>query len=314
MRVVTQEQFGGPEVLEIREVPAPSPRPTEVLVRVLATSVNPVDLGVRSGGFPILGEPPFVLGWDAAGVVEQISPAWSTVLRPGDEVMGMPLFPRPAGTYGERIAAPARHFVKKPADWSFEEAAALPLVGLTAWQALVDAAGVGSGQRVLVHGGGGGVGHLAVQIAKARGAEVITTASPAKHAWLRQLGADRVLDHGGDWAAGLSGLDVVLNAARAPLGRQSLDLLRPGGTLTTVVEQFDDELAAETRRRGLRFAGVVVEPDLQGLRALAELGEAGRLRPAVHAVYDLEQVAEAHAALSAGGVRGKIVLRVGSPA
>ncbi len=165
MRAITQKSFGGPEVLElVDDAPEPVPGPTQVLVRVRATSVNPVELFVRSGAFPLLGEPPFVLGWDVSGVVEQVDPGVHR-FKVGDEVYGMPYFPAAAGANAEYLVAPARQLARKPAGISHEEAAALPLVGLTAWHALVEIAQLRPGQRVLIHGAGGGLGHIAVQLA-----------------------------------------------------------------------------------------------------------------------------------------------------
>ena len=164
MRAITQQTFGGPETLGLAEVERPQPMPTEVLVRVHAVGVNPVDTSIRSGAWPLLGNPPFVLGWDISGVVEQTG-AGVTRFRPGDEVYGMPYFPRAAGAYAEFVVASSRQLAYKPARLDHRHSAALPLAGLTAWQGLVDAAQLKEGQRVLIHGGGGGVGHLAVQIA-----------------------------------------------------------------------------------------------------------------------------------------------------
>ena len=175
MRVITQHTLGGPEVLTIEDAPEPRPLPTEVLVRVKAIGLNPLEARLRAGEFPLMGRPPFVLGWDISGVVGEAPQTWR--FRPGEEVFGMPLFPRAANAYAEVVAAPALHLVRKPASLSHVEAAALPVVGLTAWQGLVDLTGVTEGDRVLVHGGGGGVGHVAIQIAKALGAYVIATSS-----------------------------------------------------------------------------------------------------------------------------------------
>lgn len=167
MRAITQRNFGGPEVLELVEnVPRPTPGPTQVLVRVKATSVNPVELFVRSGAFPLLGEPPFVLGWDVSGVVEQVDPGVHR-FRVGDEVYGMPYFPAAAAANAEYLVAPARQLARKPAGISYEEAAALPMVGLTAWHALTEIAQVRPGQRVLVHGAAGGLGHVTGPVGQA---------------------------------------------------------------------------------------------------------------------------------------------------
>ena len=158
MRIITQSTFGGPEVLELGEAPVPAPLPTEVLVRVRAAGVNPVDWKTRAGkGMAgVLGDPPFTLGWDVAGVVEDVG-VGVTTLEPGDAVLGMPWFPRAAGAYAEYVTAPSRQFTRKPPDLTFEEAGGLPLAGLTAWQILVDTANVQPGQRVLITAAAGGV-------------------------------------------------------------------------------------------------------------------------------------------------------------
>jgi NADPH:quinone reductase-like Zn-dependent oxidoreductase len=235
MRAIRQQGFGGPEVLELTEVKRPVPVPTEVLVRVRAAGVNPVEAVIRSGQFPLLGQPPFILGWDVSGVVEGIEPG-VTRFRPGDEVYGLPFFPRAASAYAEYVVAPSRQLARKPARLSHAEAAALPLAGLTAWQALVDTAQVASGQRVLIHGAGGGVGHLAVQIAKARGAHMIGTASAAKHDFVAGLGADELIDYrAADFAAHADGVDVVLDTVGGATARRSIGVLRPGGLLVTIV-------------------------------------------------------------------------------
>jgi len=286
MRSIRQQAFGGPEVLELTEVARPVPLPTEMLVRVRAAAVNPVETVIRSGQFPLLGPPPFVLGWDVSGVVEDVEPG-VTRFQPGDEVYGMPFFPRAARAYAEYVAAPSRQLARKPAGLSHAEAAALPLAGLTAWQALVDTAQVAAGQRVLIHGAGGGVGHLAVQIAKARGAHVVGTASAAKHDLVASLGADELIDYRAtDFAAHVDGADVVLDTI--------------GG----------DDLAARTRAAGRRFAGLSVEPDYPALEALADLAESGRLRVRLQATLDLAEAAKAHELLESGSVTGKIALTV----
>jgi NADPH:quinone reductase-like Zn-dependent oxidoreductase len=183
MNAAVIDRAGGPEELHIASVPRPEPGLTEIQVRVHAAGVNPVDRKVRADGGP---EYPLILGWDVAGVVSAAGEG-VTIYRPGDEVYGMPLFPRFPGGYAEYVVAPARHFAPKPAALSFTEAAAVPLAALTAWQGLVDTAGLRRGQRVLIHAAGGGVGHLAVQIAKHLGAYVIGTASTGKIGFVREL-------------------------------------------------------------------------------------------------------------------------------
>ncbi|GAA0283034.1 NADP-dependent oxidoreductase [Actinomadura nitritigenes] len=308
MRAVTQRAFGGPEVLEVVEAERPLPLPSEVLVRVRATAVNPVDASIRAGSFPLLGEPPFVLGWDVSGVVEEVVPG-VTRFQPGDEVYGMPLFPRAAGGYAEYVAAPSRQIARKPAALGHAEAAALPLVGLTAWQGLVDAAGVREGDRVLVHGAGGGLGHVAVQIAKARGAHVVATASAGKHAFVRSLGADEVIDYRtDDFTEATGDLDIVYDAVGGGYGERSLRVLRPGGLLVTAVDREDAALAAAAAAAGRRFAGISVEPDHTALEALTALVDDGLLRPHVAHVLPLADAAKAHELVESGRTQGKIVL------
>ena len=310
MRAISQRRFGGPEVLELTDLAPPEPIPSEVLVRVTAASVNPVDAIVRSGAFPLLGEPPFVLGWDVAGVVEHVVPG-VTRFRPGDRVFGMPFFPRAGAAYAELVAVPSRQLARTPDALDDVEAAALPMAGLTAWQSLVDAADVQPGQRVLVHGAGGGVGHLAVQLAKARGAHVIGTASASKHDVLRGLGADELVDYRTqDFTTAVAPVDVVLDLIAGGYAERSIDVLRPGGLLVTAIERTNAELAAQVAAAGRRFAGISVEPDHVGLEGLAQLVQQGRLRPHISSVLPLEDAAKAHEIVESGSVQGKVVLVV----
>ncbi|WP_225804476.1 NADP-dependent oxidoreductase [Streptomyces sp. NK15101] len=306
MRAVVVEQWGGPENLVEREVERPEPGLNEVLVRVHAAGVNPVDWKTRASGALIgWGDVP-VLGWDVSGTVEAVGPGVG-IFRPGDEVFGMPLFPRQAGGYAEYVVAPARHLAPKPSSLTHVEAAALPLAALTAWQALVDAADVRPGERVLVHAAAGGVGHLAVQIAKARGAYVVGTASAAKHDLVRELGADEVVDYrAARFEDVVSGIDVVLDGLGGETAERSLKVLRDGGRLITLPGP-DDVPAA---RDGVRAAWVLVEPDHLGLREIAALVERGALRPVVDTVLPLAEAAEAHAIGELGRTTGKIVLTV----
>lgn len=309
MRAVIFDSAGGPEVLRVRDVPRPVPLATEVVVRVRAIGTNPVEAYIRSGAFPLV-QPPAILGWDIAGIVDEVTPGVSRFVA-GDEVLGMPLFPRVAGAYAEYVAAPSRQLVRKPAGLDFVQAAALPLAGLTAWQALVDTANVQPGQRVLVHGAGGGVGHLAVQIAKARGAHVVATASPGKHDFVRGLGADEVIDYtAGDFARATGDLDVVFELIGKDYAPRSIPVLRPGGLLVTAVERTNAALAAQVAAAGRRFAGIAVEPDAAGLQHLLDLVERGQLRVHVSHAIPLAEAAHAHALYGQGGVTGKIVLTV----
>ncbi|MFI5983331.1 NADP-dependent oxidoreductase [Streptomyces sp. NPDC051555] len=306
MRAVVVSQWGGPEVLTETTIDRPEPGPTEVLVRVHAAGVNPVDWKTRASGALIEWGAVPVPGWDVSGTVEAVGMG-VTLFAPGDEVFGMPHFPKQAGAYAEYVTAPSRHFVRKPAALDHVAAAALPLAALTAWQALVDTADVRPGQRVLVHAAAGGVGHFAVQIAKARGAYVIGTASAAKHDVLRELGADELIDYrSADFAEVVRDVDVVLDTIGGDYGRRSLEVLRPGGHLVTIAgaEGFDAEAA------GVRLSVLLVEPDRQGLIALAALAEEGALRPLIDTVLPLAEAAKAHELGELGRTTGKIVLTV----
>lgn len=308
MRAITQKSFGDPHVLDVTDLPRPEPLPSEVLVRVHAAGVNPIDAVVRSGAFPLIGQPPFVLGWDISGVVEEVVPGVNR-FRPGDEVFGMPFFPRAGSGYAEYVAVPSRQLARKPAALDHLQAAALPLAGLTAWQSLVDTARIEPGRRVLIHGGGGGVGHLAVQIAKAHGAHVITTARADKHDFVRGLGADEAVDYRStDFSEAVRDVDVVLDTVGGDYGHRSIPVLRPGGLLVTAVDRTDTALRAAVESAGRRFAGITVEPDHVGLEALADLAAAARLTPHVGHALPLADAAKAHVLVESGRTRGKIVL------
>ncbi|MGH4029727.1 NADP-dependent oxidoreductase [Actinomycetota bacterium Odt1-20B] len=307
MRAVVQKSFGGPEVLEVVEAERPKPLSGEVLVRVRASAVNPADVAVRAGAFPLLGEPPFGVGWDISGVVEEAGPG--ARFKVGDEVYGMPFFPRAATGYAEYVAAPSRQLARKPASVDHVHAAAVPLSALTAWQGLVQAAGVREGDRVVIQRAAGGVGHFAVQIAKAHGAHVIAVASAAREDFVRGLGADEVIDYRTtDFTDVVTDADIFLDSTAQ--GDRSLGVLRPGGTLISVLEHGDAELAARVEAAGRRFAGVSVEPDYAALEAIAELVDAGRIRPYVEETFPLAEAGKAHELVAAGHVQGKIVLTV----
>ncbi|OAR26753.1 NADPH:quinone reductase [Streptomyces sp. ERV7] len=311
MRAVSQDRAGGPDVLKVVETARPEPGRGEILVRVHAAGVNPADWKTRERGMFATGAtPPFTLGFDVAGVVAAVG-AGVTLFGPGDEVFGMPRFPYPAGAYAEYVTAPARHFAPRPRGLDHIRAAALPLAALTAWQALVDTARVQPGQRVLIHAAAGGVGHLAVQIAKARGAYVIATASAAKHELLRTLGADEVVDYRTqDVAATVHDVDVVLDGIGGANWSRSLRTLRPGGTLVSILPLDDTFPAARAEAAGVRAVFMLVEPDQQGLREIGALVDDGRLRVIVDAVFPLERAAEAHESGETGRTTGKIVLSV----
>ncbi|MBZ9848616.1 NADP-dependent oxidoreductase [Mesorhizobium sp. CA14] len=308
MRAVIQTSVGGPEVLFAAEQPDPAPKPGEVLVRVKAAGINPVDGAVRGGFVPLLGEPPFILGWDISGTVAALGPG-VTAFKLGDEVFGMPRFPKQAGAYAELAAAPANEIAAKPAAIDHTHAAALPLAGLTAWQGLVRHGGLQAGQRVLVHAGAGGVGHLAVQIAKARGAWVASTASPDKTDYVRSLGADEVIDYTSDDFTGKVGnVDLVLDPIGGDHADKSLEVLRDGGVLVSLLD-VHDATRAKASARGVRVERMSVVPDREGLVELARLVDAKKLMPHVAKAFPLDQAAAAHAFLATRPI-GKVVLTV----
>jgi NADPH:quinone reductase-like Zn-dependent oxidoreductase len=310
MRAAIYDQYGGPEVLEVREVEDPPVGPDTVLVRARATSINPVDWKIREGylqgAYP--HHLPIIPGWDVAGVVEQVGPAVRTAVRPGDEVFGYVRRDDVAlGTAAELVAAPERTIATKPSTLCFEEAAALPLAGLTAYQSLVEALVLKPGERVLVHAASGGVGHLAVQIAVAIGAEVIGTAGSDNLDYVRGLGAAHALDYS---AAPISQqLESVGGPVDAVLDLIGGDALQDaphqveGGTRIASIIEADTVLEL-----GGRY--VFVRPDRGGLDALSTLADDGRLCVNIAETFELEKIAEAHRLSQDGHPRGKIAVRI----
>ncbi|MFC8375032.1 NADP-dependent oxidoreductase [Streptomyces albidoflavus] len=309
MRAIIQESYGGPEVLHETRVPRPEPGPGEILVAVRAAGVNPTDWKHRAqAGF--VDRLPLVLGWDVSGVVEAVGYG-VTLFAPGEEVFGMLPYPHGSGSHAEYVVGPARDFTRKPTVIDHVQAGALPLVSLTAYQALIDTAGIGPGQRVLIHAAAGGVGHVAVQIAKAHGAYVIGTASAPKHDLLRELGADEVVDYRTtDVAEAVDGVDMVLDPLGGETRARSVGLLRPGGTLVSLLSGGSAEEAAHAAERGVRTATMLVEADHAGMNAVADLVAAGALRPRVEATFPLAEAAAAHRLGETGRTTGKIVLEV----
>jgi len=307
MRAVSQDVLGGPEVLKVVEVERPAPRPNEVLIRVRAAGLNPTDWKHRAtGGF--LGKPPFVLGWDVSGVVEETGIGVAT-FKPGDEVFGLLSYPFGHGSHAEYVSAPARAFTHKPSSIDHVQAGALPLVSLTAWQALVETAGLQRGQKVLIHAAAGGVGHVAVQIAKARGAHVIGTASAGKHDFVRGLGADELIDyHDTDFAEAVRDVDVVLDTVGGDYVQRSLRTLRKGGILVTILPRGSKELAGQAEALGVRATEMLVDADRHGMRTVAELVEAGKLRATIAGTFPLAEAAKAHELGDTGRTTGKLVL------
>jgi NADPH:quinone reductase-like Zn-dependent oxidoreductase len=304
MKAVSQDELGGPEVLKLVTVPTPEPGVSEILIRVHAASVNPIDGANRQTG-GLVGEPPFVLGWDISGTVEAVG-LGVTLYESGDEVFGMLPFPQGHGAYAEYAVGPTRAFVRKPDRLNHVQAAAVPMVGLTAWQALVDTAGIGDGSRVLVNGAAGGIGHLAVQIAKARGAYVTALASAANLDFVRSLGADEAIDYNGtDFTDVVRDQDAVLDVVGGDYTAKALDVLKTGGILVSTQPPSLAAVAEAAAERGIRVAGVIVEADEVGMSALADLAATGQLVPTIAATFPLEEAraASALADLAATGQR-----------
>jgi NADPH:quinone reductase-like Zn-dependent oxidoreductase len=302
---VTQQEIGEPDVLVLEaDAPRPVPGPGEVLIEVRAAGVNPVDGKIRSGS-GLLGDPPFTLGFDVSGVVVE-----GEGFEAGDEVFGMIRFPRQAACYAEYVTAPADQLLLKPPPLTHSEAAAIPLAAETAWQALVHAAKVGEGDRVLIHAGAGGVGHLAIQIAKARGAFVVTTATEPKHALLKSFGADQTIDYTTtDFAQALEGsLDVVFDTVGSGTAARSIPALKPGGRLVTIVDYRSEELPQLAEASGVEYHPVLVKPSAEDLFEIVKLIAAGELEVELAAVLGLDDAAIAHKLLETQRTTGKIVL------
>jgi NADPH:quinone reductase-like Zn-dependent oxidoreductase len=302
MRVITQKTVGDASVLEVAEVATPAPGAGQVLVKVGAAGVNPVDTYIRAGGFPALGEPPFTLGWDLAGTVEQLGEGVQG-LAAGDEVFGLLTFPGVGGGYGEYAVANASDLARRPSWLTVEQAGAVPMVALTAWQALVGRGGLSAGQRVLIHAAAGGVGHVAVQIAKARGAYVIGTASAAKHDFLRSLGVDEVIDYRHQDFTEIEPVDVVFDAVGGDYAERSAKVIKPGGVLVSIIPSnpgFDVDRAAEL---GIRFE-LFDSLSASG----ADLEALPQLKVQIDHVVPLADAAKAHELVESKRTTGKVVL------
>ena len=308
MKAVCIYSYGGPEVLVYEDAPRPHQGTGEVLVRVHAAGINPVDWKIREGHLKEMLKHtlPLVLGWDLSGVVADVG-AGVTRLKVGDEVFSRPDIARD-GAYAEFIVIKESEVALKPKTIDHIHAAALPLAGLTAWQTLIDAAGLSAGQRVLIHAAAGGVGTMAVQIAKGRGAYVIATASARNHDYLRDLGADEIVDYEAmrfDEMA--EQMDVVLDTVGGETQERSWKVLKRGGILVSIVSPPSAEKAASL---GVRSAFVFIKPDATQLAELATLVDAGKLKVNVATVLPLAEAKRAHQLSEGGHTCGKIVLQV----
>ena len=308
MKAVRIHEFGGPEVLSIDEIPVPQPAPDEVLIKVHATSVNPVDWKIREGQrkvkFP--GKLPLTLGWDVSGTIEALGEKVSA-FKKGDEVYGRP-DPTKNGAYAEYIVVKANIISIKPTSIGHTEAAAVPLAGLTAWQALFDHGLLKAGQKVLIHAAAGGVGTYAVQFAKWKGAYVIGTASSANIDFLKRLGADEVIDYKmEDFETALSDVDLVLDTIGGETQLKSLTILKAGGrVITTLMPEF----VAEAKAKNVHLNGFMAQSIPDQLTEIATLIDSGKVKPVIEKVLPFTSARQAQTESEQGHTRGKIVLQV----
>lgn len=309
MKAVCVETFGGPEVLEVRDIPRPQPRDDEVLVQVRAASVNPVDYKIRSGQYtPITqSQLPKVLGRDVSGIVVACGTAVST-FKEGDEVYAM-LDGGPGG-YAEYVTIRADLCAPKPASLDYAEAAAVPLAALTAWQGLFDHGGLIAGQRVLIHGGGGGVGHFAIQFAKAQGASVSTTVSAEDEAFVLSLGADQAINYKSErFEDKILEVDLVFDLVAGDTQERSWSVLKDGGTIVSTLARPSERQATLHHARAISY---VAQPDGTELARIGRLIDEGKVRPHVQAKFPLEKAAAAQDKLEHQHAQGKIVLEMTS--
>jgi NADPH:quinone reductase-like Zn-dependent oxidoreductase len=311
MKAARIHAYGASSEIRIEDAPLPTLNDDDVLIRVVATSVNPVDWKIRKGYLKsfIPYEMPLTMGWDVSGIVEQIGPS-VTRFKPGDAVYSRPDIAR-NGTYAEYVAVRETEVAAKPATISHVEAASLPLVSITAWEALFTTANLSAGQRVLIHAGAGGVGSIAVQLARAKGAHVTATASAPKAALVRSLGADEVIDYKSqDFSSVAKAMDVVFDTVGGDVQDKSWGVLKPGGMLVSITDRpSEDRAKAEGKRAGFVF----IDPNAAILTKLAGMVDLGQVRPLIAAEYGLDAVAKAQDHSETGRATGKIVIYVGQP-
>lgn len=308
MKAVRIHQYGGPEQLELEDIAVPQISADEVLIKIHAAGVNPVDWKIREGHLSeMLGHTlPLTLGWDVAGEVVAKGDAVQNV-NLGDGVYSRPEIARNGG-YAEYIAVKAAEVAIKPQSLSWAEAAAVPLAALTAWQALYEFAELKSGDKVLIHAGAGGVGHLAIQLAKLKGATVYTTASKGNHAFVTGLGADEVIDYRNEDFTRLKDMDVIFDTVGGEVQEKSWQCIKAGGMMVSIVAPPEEAKAAQHNAKG---AFCFVQPSNSQLTELAALFDAGKLKIEVAEILPLAQAAGALAKSESGKTRGKLVLEVG---
>lgn len=315
MRATVMDGIGGPEVLVERQIPMVVPAIGEAVVRVNAAGVNPIDAKTRAGnrGSSLIREFPVVLGVDFCGTIVQ--PAFDAhPFQPGDEVFGMVSVPRLSGSYAEFLTVPVIAIARKPHTLTPTQAAAVPCAALTAWGCIVTVGAVMRSDRVLIHAAAGGVGHLAVQLAKRAGAYVVATASGRNAAWLRELGADEVIDYREARFENVTGdIDVVVDLignVHDDTGTRSLTVMRTGGLLVSVPSGSWPEFRADAAAAGMRATDIKALSDTATLTAIAELIDAGELTVHVDREFPVADAAEAHRELEKGHTRGKLVLNI----
>ena len=311
MKAVRIHAYGGREVLRYEECPVPTISEDEVLIRVIATAINPVDWKIREGYLKglIPYAFPLTLGWDVSGIVESVG---SNVKRfsPGDRVYSRPDLAR-NGTYAEYVAVKENEVAHKPGTISFADAASIPLAGITAWEAVINAGQIKEGQSILIHAASGGVGSLAVQLAKWKKAHVIATTSERNRDFVKSLGADEVIDYRSvNFKNVVKAVDVVFDTMGGQVQDDSLAVLKKGGILVSIVQPPAEARAEEA---GVTGKFVFIQPNAEILRRLAELIDAGIVRPVVGAEFSLKDISKAHELSESGRARGKIVIHVGMP-
>ena len=308
MKAVVLRAYGSPEVLKLEDLPRPEPKDDEILIRVVAASVNPVDVAIRKGYLAeLIGNKfPLVLGMDAAGIVEKTG-SKITKFKKGDAVYAFFTLAGEGG-YAEYVIAKESEAALKPKAITYAQAAAVPAAGSTAWQALVDTAKLSAGQTVLIHGASGGVGHFAIQIAKARGAKVIATASSANQEFLKQMGADVVIDYEKTkFEEVAKDVDVVLDAVGRDTLKRSYGIVKKGGIIVSIV---DEPAKAELDARGIRGVTLRAAPQAQVLEELARLIDAKKVTPVVSQTFPLSEFAKALDQIATRHTRGKVVFQV----
>jgi NADPH:quinone reductase-like Zn-dependent oxidoreductase len=307
MKVVRISGFGGPEVLHLESIPVPKPGEGELLVKVAAAGVNPVDFKIRSGKYPAVKQDklPFIMGRDVAGTVIEVGQSASRFTE-GDAVIAMPGIGR--GGYAEYAVVKVTEAAKKPAALDVIQAGAVPLAALTAWQGLFSHGHLKAGQRLLVQGGSGGVGHFAIQFAKAKGANVVATSSAVHVDFLRRLGADQVIDYEAQRSEEVvAKVDMVFDLIGGEVQARSWQVLKRGGVLVSTLNEPSQENAAAAGARGMRYT---VRESGEDLAAIVELIDAGKIKPFVAKTYQLQEAAAAQQFLEHEHPAGKVVLSI----